>query len=194
MAAERFDSPYLRWYLNYACRDDYGATAEATSAWAGIHYFASREPEDKGPLVWPEGNGWVVHRLLEKVGRFVRTKSMVYSIRGEGARYRVTTEEVEYIADAVIDRHLRRRLSGLRQADFGGVLSGRQPGGICAHVQRGRRLAGTTGRRAGRTHREPARHCRRVKRDRLAGAADIQLLERRQRPPGLIDEGHFTRI
>lgn len=102
MAAERFDSPYLRWYLNYACRDDYGATAEATSAWAGIHYFASREPEDKGPLVWPEGNGWVVHRLLEKVGRFVRTKSMVYSIRGEGARYRVTTEEVEYIADAVI--------------------------------------------------------------------------------------------
>ncbi len=37
---ERFDSPYLNWYVNYACRDDYGALAEDTSAWAGIHYFA----------------------------------------------------------------------------------------------------------------------------------------------------------
>src|SRR5437764_1276882 len=40
----RFDSPYLRWYIDYACRDDYGALARNTSAWAGIHYFASRDP------------------------------------------------------------------------------------------------------------------------------------------------------
>ncbi len=49
----------LRWYINYACRDDYGALAKNTSAWAGIQYFASREPEEKGPLTWPEGNGWI---------------------------------------------------------------------------------------------------------------------------------------
>ena len=67
---QRFDSPYLNWYVDYACRDDYGASASATSAWAGIHYFASRPRHDeKGPLTWPEGNGWIVRRLLTKLGR-----------------------------------------------------------------------------------------------------------------------------
>ena len=45
---KRFDSPYLHWYVNYACRDDYGALAADTSAWAGIHYFASRETGGEG--------------------------------------------------------------------------------------------------------------------------------------------------
>ena len=34
--------PQLRWYLDYCCRDDYGAGMAQVSAWAGIHYFASR--------------------------------------------------------------------------------------------------------------------------------------------------------
>ncbi|MBV8820031.1 MAG: FAD-dependent oxidoreductase, partial [Acidobacteriaceae bacterium] len=63
----RFDSPYLLWYVNYACRDDYGSLAKNTSAWAGVHYFAAREPEDRGPLVWPEGNGWISRQLLTKL-------------------------------------------------------------------------------------------------------------------------------
>ena len=33
---------HLRWYLDYCCRDDYGAGIDTVSAWAGIHYFASR--------------------------------------------------------------------------------------------------------------------------------------------------------
>ena len=102
MRRERFDSPYLNWYVNYACRDDYGAVAASTSAWAGIHYFAARDPEDKGPLTWPEGNGWIVRRLLEKLGRYVRPGSMAYSIRTDGRRIRVLTEAAEYIADFVI--------------------------------------------------------------------------------------------
>ena len=67
-----FDSRLLLWYMNYACRDDYGALASGTSAWAGIHYFSSRESEEKGPLTWPEGNGWITRRLLERVGRNIR--------------------------------------------------------------------------------------------------------------------------
>jgi protoporphyrinogen oxidase len=47
---QSMDSKVLRWYMNYCCRDDYGATSDQTSAWAGIQYFASREPEEKGPL------------------------------------------------------------------------------------------------------------------------------------------------
>jgi glycine/D-amino acid oxidase-like deaminating enzyme len=97
-----FGSPYLNWYANYACRDDYGALARDTSAWAGIHYFASRAPEEKGPLTWPEGNGWIARRLIERVQSFLRPASPVYSIVRDKTRLRVRTEAVEYIADRVV--------------------------------------------------------------------------------------------
>jgi glycine/D-amino acid oxidase-like deaminating enzyme len=99
---EGFDSPYLNWYVNYACRDDYGALAEDTSAWAGIHYFAAREPDEKGPLTWPEGNGWIVRRLLERIGAHVRTGVPVWRIAREGRHVRVLTEDVEYAAETVV--------------------------------------------------------------------------------------------
>ena len=76
----------LRWYINYACRDDYGALAKDTSAWAGIHYFASREPEEKGPLTWPEGNGWIAQRLLEKLRRYVTHRRRWFTASRETAR------------------------------------------------------------------------------------------------------------
>lgn len=102
LAENRFDSPYLRWYIDYACRDDYGALARDTSAWAGIHYFASREPDEKGPLTWPEGNGWIARCLLEKLSRYVRTGSVVYRISSQGNRLRVFTEAAEYQAGEVV--------------------------------------------------------------------------------------------
>lgn len=95
-------SPYLHWYVDYACRDDYGAGSGATSAWAGIHYFASREHSEKGPLTWPEGNGWIVRSLLERLVSFVRTASPVRRITRTGARWRVLAASEEYICDAVI--------------------------------------------------------------------------------------------
>ena len=98
----QFTSPYLEWYANYACRDDYGALARDTSAWAGIHYFASRAPEEKGLLMWPEGNGWIAKRLIERVRPFLRTGTPVYSIVPEKTRVRVLTETAEYLADRVI--------------------------------------------------------------------------------------------
>jgi len=98
----QFTSPYLDWYANYACRDDYGALARDTSAWAGIHYFASRAPEEKGPLTWPEGNGWIAKRLIERMRPFLKTAAPVYSIVPEKTRVRVRTEAVEYIAERVI--------------------------------------------------------------------------------------------
>ncbi|MFN3305351.1 MAG: flavin monoamine oxidase family protein [Roseateles sp.] len=64
----------LRWYLDYCCRDDFGADAATVSAWAGLHYFASRhgfhapgdEAAEREPvLTWPEGNGWLSARLAE---------------------------------------------------------------------------------------------------------------------------------
>jgi glycine/D-amino acid oxidase-like deaminating enzyme len=102
LARERLDSPWLRWTIDYACRDDYGALARDTSAWAGLHYFASREPADPGPLTWPEGNGWIVQRLLERVGHAVRSDAIVFRVERAGTRWRVLTPETAYLADAVV--------------------------------------------------------------------------------------------
>jgi glycine/D-amino acid oxidase-like deaminating enzyme len=102
MAQNRFTSPYLDWYVNYSCRDDFGALARDTSAWAGVHYFASREPEEKGPLTWPEGNGWIVRQLVERLKPWLRTSSPVYSIVRDGKHLRVRTESAEFVAERVI--------------------------------------------------------------------------------------------
>jgi len=99
---EGFTSPYLRWYVNYCCRDDYGALLEDTSAWAGIHYFAAREPEEKGPLTWPEGNGFIVRRFEQRLARHTRTGALVYRIARQGRRLQVFTESAVYTAEAVI--------------------------------------------------------------------------------------------
>jgi hypothetical protein len=70
-----FSSPRLRWYVNYACRDDYGMTLDQTSAWAGLFYFCARvlKPgvESQSLITWPEGNGRLVNHL------FNNTKSRI---------------------------------------------------------------------------------------------------------------------
>lgn len=82
--AEQLHEPGLRWYLDYCCRDDYGAGSATVSAWAGLHYFASRhgfhapDDDDAEPALpsftAPQGNGWLVQRLaapLQRDGRLL---------------------------------------------------------------------------------------------------------------------------
>jgi putative NAD(P)-binding protein len=102
LRAQGMNSRILNWYLNYCCRDDYGATTANTSAWAGIQYFASREPEEKGPLTWPEGNGWIVRRLMERIGSFVRPNRMVHKISQTNKGASVFSSDIEYRAEFVI--------------------------------------------------------------------------------------------
>lgn len=87
--AHGFTSPRLRWYVEYATRDDYGCTLENTSAWAGIHYFASRvqggmsggRPDADPVLTWPEGNGWLARRLRDRVGDArLHTDALVFRV------------------------------------------------------------------------------------------------------------------
>lgn len=99
---EGLDSPWLRWQVDYACRDDYGALATGVSAWAGLFYFAAREPEEDGPLTWPEGNGWIVRRLLERLGPRVLTGQVAYRVERLDRGFRVLTPDVQWTADAVI--------------------------------------------------------------------------------------------
>ncbi|MFZ2649840.1 MAG: FAD-dependent oxidoreductase, partial [Burkholderiaceae bacterium] len=42
LGTQGYTAPALLWYLDYCCRDDFGAGAGFVSAWAGLHYFASR--------------------------------------------------------------------------------------------------------------------------------------------------------
>jgi len=75
--AQGFHDPGLRWYLDYCCRDDYGADSRRVSAWAGLHYFASRHgfhapgddaAEREPVLTWPEGNAWITRRMASAIG------------------------------------------------------------------------------------------------------------------------------
>ncbi len=76
LSQQKFTDPHLLWYLDYCCRDDYGAGSAVVSAQAGVHYFASRHgfsaPNaqleasgvgEAGVLAWPQGNGWLTQRM-----------------------------------------------------------------------------------------------------------------------------------
>jgi len=98
----RLDAPALGWYVDYACRDDYGALAAHTSAWAGIHYFASRAHDEQGPLTWPEGNGWIVKRLAAQLAPHIHTGEPAVRVERAGNRWRVRTAIATYLTDSVI--------------------------------------------------------------------------------------------
>ena len=89
MEQKGWTSSYLKWYINYCCKDDYGATAENTSAWAALHYFCSRKgynvQGEGDDLTWPEGNNWLIQRLLDQVGDHVQCNSLVMNILPQAA-------------------------------------------------------------------------------------------------------------
>lgn len=67
-----FVSKPLRWYIDYCCRDDYGALSANISAWAGLHYFAGRRgraanAETNSVVTFPSGNGYLVQQLRERI-------------------------------------------------------------------------------------------------------------------------------
>ena len=80
-------SPALHWYVNYACRDDYGCDYGDVSAWAGLHYFGSRNVDEGSVLTWPEGNGWIVKRLREKLAPHIRPGSLVFRVGDDSVDY-----------------------------------------------------------------------------------------------------------
>lgn len=126
-----FTAPALRWWLEYATRDDYGTTLADTSAWAGLHYFCARRPDpgearDIGThvLTWPAGNGWLVDRLRERIGLAVETGVVVRAVEADDLRVRVWAEAGERAvgieAAAVVlavPTRLARRLLGVEGAD-----------------------------------------------------------------------------
>jgi protoporphyrinogen oxidase len=79
------DAAPLHWYVNYACRDDYGTDYAQTSAWAGLHYYCSRDgraqdAESDQVLTWPEGNGWLVTQLQQRLLANLTTAALAHRI------------------------------------------------------------------------------------------------------------------
>lgn len=124
LARHKLDSPRLRWYVDYACRDDYGLRTEHTSAWAGVMYFAARlarAGSDYRPVItWPEGNGRLVRHLAKAVGtRRLRTGWAAAELRPraggvdivgfhDGALRGIHAERVIYAAPHFVARYLIR--------------------------------------------------------------------------------------
>ena len=72
LSASGYTSPSLHTYLDYVCRDEYGAGPERISAWAGLHYFASRGGQaenapDGALLTWPDGLAFLARGLRQRV-------------------------------------------------------------------------------------------------------------------------------
>jgi len=103
LLAKKWDSPYLLWYLNYCCKDDYGSTLRDTSAYAGLHYFCARRAraanaESSAVLTWPEGNAFLVNRLSKDFEAKIRTDQLITSVsllndKVEVVAYHVPTQE-----------------------------------------------------------------------------------------------------
>jgi hypothetical protein len=69
--------------LEYGTRDDMGSTLAQTSAYAGLHYHASRATE-RGPssfLTWPEGNAHLIEYMARMAGPRLRTRVLVTRVR-----------------------------------------------------------------------------------------------------------------
>ncbi len=141
-----FTAPVLRWWLEYATRDDYGASLVDTSAWAGLHYFCARHPDpgdarDLGThvLTWPAGNGWLVQQLVARAGVPVETGVVVRSIEVEDGRVRVWAEvggadetrvvgiDAGAVVLAVPTRMAKRLLAGAAVEGFRGLPDARLP-------------------------------------------------------------------
>ncbi|MBX3622571.1 MAG: FAD-dependent oxidoreductase [Rhizobacter sp.] len=100
LADHGFTAGPLLHYLDYCCRDDYGAGAAQVSAWAGLHYFASRHgfrapgmddaPDRDAVLTWPQGNAWLTERLAAPLRERMHTGRV--ALRVEEGRHEVAVD------------------------------------------------------------------------------------------------------
>jgi hypothetical protein len=132
--AQGWHSPILRGHVRYACRDDYGTEPGEVSAWAGIHYFASRRgvAANCAPdtvLTWPEGNGHLVGRMAARLRSQIDCAQLVHRIATSDGGVTIDSldarsgEAVRVTADAAIlatpQFVTARLLPGRMARDFG---------------------------------------------------------------------------
>ncbi|MEZ0494864.1 FAD-dependent oxidoreductase [Sphingomonas sp. IW22] len=87
--ARGLTSPVLRAHVRYAMRDDYGTEPDATSAWAGVHYWAGRRGHAAARvadnvLTWPGGNGHLAQAMAARFRDRIITGQIVHRVAREG--------------------------------------------------------------------------------------------------------------
>lgn len=92
LISNQLNSEVLNWYANYCVLDDFGMGIDTVSAWAGLHYFCARRSANKGSdhddhkiLTWPQGNGWILEKLVEALKSHIVVNSAVINIDDSGA-------------------------------------------------------------------------------------------------------------
>lgn len=103
-----FRSQELYWYLDYACRDDYGTPASATSAWYGLHYFCSRH-QTAGQttntlLTWPEGNARLARALAAPLQHNLQNKSLARRVELPAKKGMPFSLMIDNTAENVLER------------------------------------------------------------------------------------------
>ncbi|MEZ6013701.1 MAG: FAD-dependent oxidoreductase [Planctomycetota bacterium] len=112
------DGPRMQWWLEYATRDDFGASLEDTSAYALVHYFTGRQAVAADGaattgeyMTWPEGNARLIaelQRLSVSGGLEVHRGQLAHRVANDGAAARVeavdvaTFERVSWRAEHVV--------------------------------------------------------------------------------------------
>ncbi|MBB5192271.1 hypothetical protein HNQ50_003012 [Silvimonas terrae] len=107
-----YTAPGLRTYLDYCCRDDFGALASQISAWAGLHYFAARAGQaanagEGAVLTWPDGLNPMARHLARssqgqwRDGMAVRVDETTSGVRvlcaaQSGGQWRTFTIEADH--------------------------------------------------------------------------------------------------
>lgn len=131
----KYTAEVLLHYLNYCCKDDYGSTLEDTSAWAGIHYFASRKGKGSNAeygdvLTWPEGNNFLIQKMDAQLKAERQLNQLVYSVTIENEKVHLlcfdalkgTTKTIiadqvilatpQYINQRILSANLRKPFKG----------------------------------------------------------------------------------
>jgi monoamine oxidase len=116
LSQQYIDDPQLLWYLDYCCRDDYGAGMHEVSAWAGLHYFASRHgfhpansnSEREAVLTWPQGNAFLTDAIAGPLHQQIHPGRSVLKVEPGKHQVQVlawheTTQTAErWVADQVV--------------------------------------------------------------------------------------------
>ena len=117
LGARGLTSPRLRWLVDYGCRDDYGLTADDTSAWAGLFYFASRTSapgeEAQSVVTWPDGNATLTGALAARLGDRVLRATPALRVAEANGRVSIDTPALRLDARRAIvatPRHVTRRI------------------------------------------------------------------------------------
>lgn len=155
LADEGFDAPVLRTWLDYCTRDEFGATPDEVSAWALVHYFASRRgrarnAEPGAVLTWPDGLAPLAAHLaasalaadrvraasvvrIEREGRGARLYAWSHDGAGLGAPLVVRANHVVVAAPLAI---ARRMVAGLGDDALPAGVSRRAPWTVANVVMR----------------------------------------------------------